>query len=256
MHELTQAGRVFGLRFTPAQLGRVMRGEPRITKERFAEIVSSTPVSAPRSVPYALRGMCLGQLEHLEDVFVTSGWLDAQCSTFNYANSSAIASGELYQLLPNLYALERLLGVIWKVLACSATFLRKARQAWSWCVSGSQGMWLPQCPSLVTARHDPRIARGRCPKQDGRRLFPSCSMPMASSSIVLCRISGATSSATSLPVISSSSIQLPNLHPSTATLLIRKAKRSQRCVRGPTCVTLDCKWDSRKQWCSGFAFLL
>ncbi|CAE7367441.1 ANKRD50 [Symbiodinium microadriaticum] len=50
--------------------------------------------------------MALGQLEHLEELFVQSGWLARQCDTFNEDNAQAILAGEKFPQAPNLYALD------------------------------------------------------------------------------------------------------------------------------------------------------
>eukprot|EP00438_Fugacium_kawagutii_P026783 Skav207133 [mRNA] locus=scaffold554:153720:154974:+ [translate_table: standard] len=50
--------------------------------------------------------MALCQLEHLEEVFVKSGWLARQCDSFNQDNAQAILAGEKFQQAPNLYALD------------------------------------------------------------------------------------------------------------------------------------------------------
>ena len=50
--------------------------------------------------------MALGQLQHLETLFVKSGWLAAQCEAFNTENAEAIANGTKFRQNPNLYALD------------------------------------------------------------------------------------------------------------------------------------------------------
>ncbi|CAE7237746.1 ANKRD50 [Symbiodinium microadriaticum] len=51
--------------------------------------------------------MALGQLEHLDELFVKSGWLARQCDTFNEDNAQAILAGEIkFPQAPNLYALD------------------------------------------------------------------------------------------------------------------------------------------------------
>lgn len=49
--------------------------------------------------------MALGQLHHLDSLFVQSGWLQAQCDTFNTDNANAILRGERFKQRPNLYLL-------------------------------------------------------------------------------------------------------------------------------------------------------
>ena len=50
--------------------------------------------------------MALGQLQHLDALFVQSGWLDAQCELFNRENAGAIEKGEKFKQSPNLYAMD------------------------------------------------------------------------------------------------------------------------------------------------------
>ena len=50
--------------------------------------------------------MALGQLQHLETLFVKTGWLSAQCQAFNAKNAQAIANGTKFRQNPNLYALD------------------------------------------------------------------------------------------------------------------------------------------------------
>ncbi|CAK9003086.1 Ankyrin-3, partial [Durusdinium trenchii] len=110
-HELKQAARVFGMRPSEEELQQLMANQPRINKERFAEIVRdfqqrSGSAKSQRVVPHSLRGMALGQLQHLEKIFVTSGWLGKQCDAFNAENAEAISERKQFQQAPNLYALD------------------------------------------------------------------------------------------------------------------------------------------------------
>ncbi|CAK9046130.1 unnamed protein product [Durusdinium trenchii] len=50
--------------------------------------------------------MALGQLHHLETLFINSGWLAAQCESFNTNHAWAIQEGSKFQQAPNLYALD------------------------------------------------------------------------------------------------------------------------------------------------------
>ena len=107
VHELQQAVKVFGKPLATERLQELMGGQLRITKERFAEIVASFESSdSRRTVPHSLRGMALGQLQHLDALFVASGWLAAQCESFNVANAQAIKEKTVFQQAPNLYAME------------------------------------------------------------------------------------------------------------------------------------------------------
>ena len=63
-------------------------------------------VLCPGTIPHSLRGMALGQLQHLETLFVKSGWLAAKCESFNTENAQAIANGTRFKQGPNLYALD------------------------------------------------------------------------------------------------------------------------------------------------------
>ena len=58
------------------------------------------------TVPHSLRGMALGQLQHLEALFVTTGWLFARCESFNAENAHAIANRTKFRQDTNLYALD------------------------------------------------------------------------------------------------------------------------------------------------------
>ena len=50
--------------------------------------------------------MALGQLQHLEGLFITTGWLSARCESFNAENAHAIAKGRKFRQDTNLYALD------------------------------------------------------------------------------------------------------------------------------------------------------
>ena len=110
MHELKQATRAFGMKFSSEELQAFMAGEARITKERFAHIVKDALVtSAERSrptIPHSLRGMALGQLQQLESIFITSGWLSAKCNAFNLEHADAIREGKKFPQAANLYAMD------------------------------------------------------------------------------------------------------------------------------------------------------
>ena len=89
-----------------------MAGEARINKERFAEIAADAPTSAEGrrtrpTIPHSLRGMALGQLQQLESMFITSGWLDAKCNAFNLEHAEAIFEGKKFVQAANLYAMDR-----------------------------------------------------------------------------------------------------------------------------------------------------
>ena len=108
MHELKQATRAFGLKFSPEELLEFMAGAARINKERFAQIVDA-PTCAERSrptIPHSLRGMALGQLQQLESIFITSGWLSAKCDAFNLEYADAIREGKKFPQAANLYAMD------------------------------------------------------------------------------------------------------------------------------------------------------
>ena len=109
MHELKQATRAFGLKFSPEELLEFMAGAARINKERFAQIVDAPVTSAERSrptIPHSLRGMALGQLQQLESIFITSGWLSAKCDAFNLEYAHAIREGKKFPQAANLYAMD------------------------------------------------------------------------------------------------------------------------------------------------------
>ena len=50
--------------------------------------------------------MALGQLQHLEALFIRTGWLSARCESFNAENADAIAEGKKFRQDSNLYALD------------------------------------------------------------------------------------------------------------------------------------------------------
>ena len=50
--------------------------------------------------------MALGQLQHLEALFVRTGWLSARCESFNAQNAHAIANRTKFRQDTNLYALD------------------------------------------------------------------------------------------------------------------------------------------------------
>ena len=50
--------------------------------------------------------MALGQLQHLEALFVRTGWLSARCESFNAKNARAIANRTKFRQDTNLYALD------------------------------------------------------------------------------------------------------------------------------------------------------
>eukprot|EP00435_Cladocopium_sp_Y103_P074428 s416_g48.t1 len=52
--------------------------------------------------------MALGQLQHLETLFVKTGWLSTKCEAFNTVNAQDIANGTRFKQGPNLYALDTL----------------------------------------------------------------------------------------------------------------------------------------------------
>ena len=110
MHELKQASRAFGIKFSTEELQEKMAGEDGIDKERFAQVVTDAPVtSAHRSrptIPHSLRGMALGQLQQLESIFITSGWLFAKCNAFNLTYADAIREGTKFPQAANLYAMD------------------------------------------------------------------------------------------------------------------------------------------------------
>ncbi|CAE7251114.1 ANKHD1 [Symbiodinium sp. CCMP2592] len=92
VHALQQAARACGLRLAPERLTELMQSRHLISKQRFAEIVASTPASASRRVPHALRGMALGQLLQIEELFIKSGWLAARCAASEEPNFYALDS--------------------------------------------------------------------------------------------------------------------------------------------------------------------
>ena len=109
MHELKQASRAFGIKFSTEELQEKMAGEARIDKERFAQIVADALVtSADRrpTIPHSLRGMALAQLQQLESIFIASGWLSRKCNAFNLEYADAIREGTKFSQAANLYAMD------------------------------------------------------------------------------------------------------------------------------------------------------
>ncbi|CAE6943139.1 ANK2 [Symbiodinium sp. CCMP2592] len=81
----------------------------RISKHEFADMIckyGDCVSESYKTVPHSLRGMALGQLEHLEALFVQSGWLATQCDTFNEENAQGIQENRIYRQACNLYALN------------------------------------------------------------------------------------------------------------------------------------------------------
>eukprot|EP00435_Cladocopium_sp_Y103_P041805 s2860_g11.t1 len=111
MHELGHAARVFGMKLSAERLQQLMAGAKRASKERFAEVVAEPVVPSERTrptVPHSLRGMALGQLQHLEALFIQSGWLAAQCDAYNAKHADAIRKKEkgFFHQVCNLYSLD------------------------------------------------------------------------------------------------------------------------------------------------------
>eukprot|EP00438_Fugacium_kawagutii_P020060 Skav201040 [mRNA] locus=scaffold3386:239568:241443:+ [translate_table: standard] len=109
-HELKQAARVYGISPSCKDQGhQQMAKQLRISKEDFADMVASRSQGSTkviRTIPHSLRGMALGQLLHLEALFIKSGWLPTVCQSFNRENATAIANGQKSGQTPNLYALD------------------------------------------------------------------------------------------------------------------------------------------------------
>lgn len=111
MHELGHAARVFGMKLSPERQRQLLAGAKRASKERFAEVVAEPVLPSERTrptVPHSLRGMALGQLQHLEELFIQSGWLAAQCDAYNTKHADAIRKKEkgFFQQVCNLYSLD------------------------------------------------------------------------------------------------------------------------------------------------------
>ena len=102
--ELKQAASCFGLKLSNEGLQQLM-DQPRISKERFAEIVK-VPGPGRRCVPHSLRGMALGQLELMERIFFATGWLSQQCDAYNLLHAGEIQAGQAFQQAPNMYAMD------------------------------------------------------------------------------------------------------------------------------------------------------
>lgn len=86
---LKYAFRAFGLEPSSAVLAEYMKRQCSVDKQGFLDMLRELSESLPmcmrctKTVPHALRGMTLGQLEQVEQIFLTSGWLRDQCETFN-----------------------------------------------------------------------------------------------------------------------------------------------------------------------------
>ncbi|CAE7302449.1 Ank3 [Symbiodinium pilosum] len=136
-HELKQAARVFGMRPSEEELQDLMAGHQRITKEHFAKIIldfQQRPESAhsQRVVPHSLRGMALGQLQHLEEVFVKSGWLAMKCDSFNEEHAEAILAKKKFRQAPNLYALDSFVVTPMSEPGWCATCKQDSKQTIPW----------------------------------------------------------------------------------------------------------------------------
>lgn len=112
-HELRFALNAFGL-FPDLETVEFWMGDKlSLDKAGFSQLVTSKLGSAPssmrrpRAIPYARRGVSLGQLEALHRVFVESGWIQQRCLEYNEVNAQGIQEGKVHALGPNLYALDR-----------------------------------------------------------------------------------------------------------------------------------------------------
>ena len=59
------------------------------------------------AVPYARRGITLGQLKAIADALLGSGWLQSLCDNFNEAHAEEIAAGSKFESSPNLYSIDK-----------------------------------------------------------------------------------------------------------------------------------------------------
>jgi len=61
---------------------------------------------SPAEVPHAIRGMRLDQLEHIKQIFITTGWLEQQCSAFNLQHQAEISAGAVHAKDDSLYSID------------------------------------------------------------------------------------------------------------------------------------------------------
>uniref|UniRef100_A0A7S4QAK6 Uncharacterized protein n=1 Tax=Alexandrium monilatum TaxID=311494 RepID=A0A7S4QAK6_9DINO len=112
-HELRFALNAFGLFPSPDDVFRSLAGRHSLDRPGFRELLKQLLAEAPesmrrpRAVPYARRGVSLGQLQDLHSTFVQSGWIRSRISAFNEEHHELIEAGEVHPLGPNLYALDR-----------------------------------------------------------------------------------------------------------------------------------------------------
>lgn len=62
-----------------------------------------------KSLPYARRGMRLGQLQALYRVFFESGWMQKQCDSSNFIRNTEIEQGTVKKMETDAFSLERFL---------------------------------------------------------------------------------------------------------------------------------------------------
>ena len=111
-HELKQALACFGLKPPPQQVTELMGARARLDTETFRQVALDLAKHLPRemrcpaAVPHSLRGMALGQLKYLQEIFVASGWLERRCQQHNDEHADAIQQGMAFQQGPNLYAMD------------------------------------------------------------------------------------------------------------------------------------------------------
>lgn len=111
--ELRFALNAFGLYPTMEEVVCAMGDKTGVGRADFrallADMLKQVPPEQrkPRAVPYARRGVSMGQLEDLNRTFVDSGWLQERIDEFNTAKAAEIARKEVFKLDINLYALDK-----------------------------------------------------------------------------------------------------------------------------------------------------
>lgn len=60
-----------------------------------------------RTVPYARRGLTLGQLKSVQSGLIGTGWLQSVCDSFNIKHEKEIEEGEKFAMKTNLYAMDQ-----------------------------------------------------------------------------------------------------------------------------------------------------
>lgn len=79
----------------------------RLLRQLQKHIHEKSTLRCVETIPHALRGIKFSQLEQVEHVFLSSGWLKERCNEWNSTKKAAIEAGRERQQKENLHALNR-----------------------------------------------------------------------------------------------------------------------------------------------------